>query len=303
MLEKIIDNPDEVCYPLSRELYEDSKIVYHGTSSSYTEIIETKGWCRNDQPYEMNDIKFICELLESLDYRNKGYAILRPFTLGVTDYYLEKKMPSFTSDYWMARSFASVPGGETINALFEALNDFINILNSDDLKQKRINSLRSDFEKYDEFLKIIKKTDPNIDSIKMMYQKYKKALEMINNKQFLNDVLKKVLALKEKYESFVQNVYGVVYVVRVKPEWFKNWEDPFRIKNIHLRTDFLATTKIGPENIIAKIIFPKGITAYLPASNVPLPLPWAMEEFKKYVSDPFLPPNERFLKKSLLKRI
>ena len=59
---------DEVCYPLSRDIYEDSRIVYHGTRSSYTEKIETKGWCRNDQPYEIADIKFICELLESLDY-------------------------------------------------------------------------------------------------------------------------------------------------------------------------------------------------------------------------------------------
>lgn len=50
-------------------------------------------------------------------------------TLGVSDYYLEKEMPSFISSYWMARSFALVLGGETINALFEALNDFINLLN------------------------------------------------------------------------------------------------------------------------------------------------------------------------------
>ncbi len=52
MLEKTINNPDEVCYPLTREIYEDFKIVYHGTSISYIEKIEEKGWCRNDQPYE-----------------------------------------------------------------------------------------------------------------------------------------------------------------------------------------------------------------------------------------------------------
>ena len=48
----------------------------------------------------------------------------------------------------MARTFASIPGGEAINALFEALNDFINLLNLDDLKQKRIDSLRSEFENF-----------------------------------------------------------------------------------------------------------------------------------------------------------
>ena len=41
------------------------------------------------------------------------------------------------------------------------------------------------------------------------------------------------------------------------------------IKNIHLNTDFLAITNISPENFIAKIIIPKGITVFLLASNVP----------------------------------
>ena len=293
MLEKIIDEPDEVCYPLSREIFNDSKILYHGTSNSYIERIESKGWCKNDQPYEMTDIKSICELMESLDYGNKGYAVLRPFTLGVTDYYLKNKMPSFTSNYWMARTFASVPGGETVNNLAGALNDFINFLNSNDLRQKHIDSLTSKFAKYDEFLKQIKKTDPNIDSFRTMFQKYKKALELIKSKQFLNETLKKTLALKEKYEPFVQNAYGVIYVVRVRPKWFKNWIEPIQPQT---RTDFLADITISTETIIAKIFFPKGITAYFPASNVPLPLPWAKEEFKKYISSHFVPPHERFLK-------
>lgn len=72
----------------------------------------------------MTDIKNICELMESLDYRNKGYAVLRPYTLGDANYYLKNKMPSFTSNYWKARYFVSVPGGETVHNLVEALNEF-----------------------------------------------------------------------------------------------------------------------------------------------------------------------------------
>ncbi len=67
MREIIINDPNDVVYPLSKDVYEDLKILYHGTSNSYMERIEKKGWCKNDQPHDMKDIKYICEVFESLD--------------------------------------------------------------------------------------------------------------------------------------------------------------------------------------------------------------------------------------------
>lgn len=294
-----IRDPDNVFYPLNKECYEDISLVYHGTSSCYTEMVEKEGWGINDQPYDMDDIRYICETFEIIDYTNKGYAELRPFTLGVSDIHLKKKRPSFTSGYWMARGFASVPGGETINGLFKAVKEFIKFSNSIELKQNHVNSLKLKFENYGEFLKKIKNTDPNIGNIKKIYHKYKNGLEMIRNKEAMNNFLEDLLKLIEKYKSYVENVHGIVYVLRIKPEWFKNWENTQKFRDFHIKTDFLATTDIGPENIIAKIIFPKGITEYLPASNVPLPLPWERDKFIRYLSDHFLFPEEKFLKKYL----
>ena len=141
IIKKILD-PDDIIYPLSREFFENPKVVYHGTSSSFSKKLETYGWRENDQPYDIDDIRYICNISELLIYFGNGYAVLRPFTLGISDAYLNEKRASFTSNYWMARRFASVKGGETINAIFFAIKEFQNLLFSEEKIQNHINSFK-----------------------------------------------------------------------------------------------------------------------------------------------------------------
>jgi len=68
MQEIMITDPDDVFYPLSKHMYEDNNFVYHGTSSCFMERIEKKGWCKNDQHKNINDISYIRETFESLDF-------------------------------------------------------------------------------------------------------------------------------------------------------------------------------------------------------------------------------------------
>lgn len=293
IMKKILD-PDDIIFPLSRELFEDPKVLYHGTSSKFSKNIETYGWRVNDQPYDIDDVRYICNISELLFYAGYGYAVLRPFTLGTSDAYLNKKRASFTSNYWMARRFASVKGGETINAIFFAIKEFQNLLNSEEKIQNHINSLKVYYDKYKNILQNIESTDQNIDSIKDNYNRYNTAIEKLNNRKFLRIEFEKFKKLIEKYKPLVEDVYGVVYALKIRPEWFKNWMKPY---NSATQTDYLAVVNIEPESIIAKVRFPNGITKYYPASNQPLPLPWTIEEFKKYLSEKYYAIKNTFLEK------
>lgn len=293
IIKKIL-NPDDIIFPLSRDLFEDPKVIYHGTSSKFSKSIETYGWRINDQPYDIDDVRYICNISELLFYFGGGYSILRPFTLGTFDAYLNKKRASFTSNYWMARRFASVKGGETINAIFYAMKNFQDLLNSEEKIQNHINSLKVYYDKYKNMLQIIKSTDPNIHIIKDNYSGYKKAIQMLNNSKFLRSASEKCKKLIEKYNPLVEDVYGIVYVLRIQSEWFENWKKPY---NSAVQTDYLAAVDIESESIIAKVEFPNGITKYYPASNQPLPLAWAIDEFKEYLSENYYAIKNTFLEK------
>lgn len=293
IIKKIID-PDDIIYPLSCDLFGDPKVLYHGTSSKFSKNIETNGWRINDQPYAIDDVGYICNISEILFYFGGGYSILRPFTLGTSNAYLNKKRASFTSNYWMARRFASVEGGETINAIFYALKEFKDLLNSEEKIQNHINSLKVYYDKFKDMLQNIRNTNLNIHIIKDNYNRYKKAIEMSNNNKFLRITFEKCQKLLEKYRPLVENVYGVVYVLKIRPEWFENWIIPY---NSATQTDYLAAVDIESESIIAKVEFPNGITNYFPASNHPLPLPWALDEFKKYLSENYYAIKNTFLEK------
>lgn len=276
-----IEEEDDIIYPLTCELFENPEILYHGTSSCYTAGIEQNGWHINDQPYDIIDIKNICEFFEELDYRGGGYSKLRPYTLGMSDSRLNKKEASFTSNYWMARGFASIIGGETIRALFESISAFKQLNFSDEMFENHIKHLKKEFERYKHLINNIKRDDANYLTIRDNYDWFKTAIKKMRDKEFMETALEKMNSLEAKYHPFVDKVYGIVYVLKIKPEWFKNWNDNY-LKEA--KTDFFTKEDIGPNHIIARIDFPNGIIPYTPASNIPLPLPWALDIFKDYIS-------------------
>ena len=39
-----INNPNNIIFPLEKEIFENQKVVYHGTWSTFSSMIESKGW-------------------------------------------------------------------------------------------------------------------------------------------------------------------------------------------------------------------------------------------------------------------
>lgn len=294
--------PSDIIYPLKREIFEDLNVAYHGTSSNYSEKIEKLGWKLNNAIYDMLDIKFVREKFDSLCYENsQGYVALRSWTLGDQNENIKRKRPSFASNYWTARNYARNNGGETLRFLFIAFNDFNNFINEKELVDNHWKKIKSELEKvndielkYNQNLQINSKRNENFEGyVRYNKKRYSLALKNIVNKDYIKEIHDKFQIIKKKYNRYVETHCGVVYALRIEPDWFDNWIEPYHatceidgiqysrtIKNV----DLFAIKPIPPENIIAKIIFPNGVDYREFDSFQPLPLPWMIELFQKYIS-------------------
>lgn len=303
-------NQNNITYPLSRKIFENDQVVYHGTSSNFTERIEKSGWRINDPVYDMNDAKKVCDIFDSIGYYNSSdYVDLRSFTLGVGNHHYRNKCPSFSQDYWIARDYANNPGGETLKALLIAIDDFLKFCKDNLLKDDHIEKLKRKIQVANENLiksKSLKQplteADNNfITNYQNMKFSSEKALEILNNSEILENYIKKMHNIKQKYLPFIQNHYGVVYVVQVEPQWFKNWIELYLLSNekhnllIKSGVNLFAKVDVPAENIIAKINFPNGITMFRPDSFY-LPLPWDLKVFIDWLSQ-----HQYFINKSFLK--
>lgn len=296
-------NPYDIIYPLNKDKFEDSRIVYHGTSSNYSKLIESQGWNVNAQIYDISDMKQVCDTFDLIRYSDsKGYVNLRSYSIGVTNHHIGSKLPSFTHDYWIARNYARNPGGETIKALMSAVEDFDSFSNSEELIINHLSKVQKELDKYKRLLLKIENLDPpktkkdreNRKSIENNYDKYYNAISILQNRELLKKSVKQLEKLKKKYRRFFNNHYGVVYVIKVEPAWFINWREPFTEisdnngKVSKLRTpavDLAAIKPIPAENIIARVNFPNQIFYFRPDSSGPFPVSWNIFEFKKWLLD------------------
>ncbi len=122
-----INNPNDILFPLPDEIFENPKMLFHGTWSTFSKKLESVGWIINDLPYNMEDVKFVCCVYETLGItRNDCYGTLKYYTQGLGRGPDSSKFVSFTPNYWIARNFTAYRGGETIHHICENLNDLIN---------------------------------------------------------------------------------------------------------------------------------------------------------------------------------
>lgn len=59
---------NDFVYPLSREIFYDPKVVYHGTRSNHSQGIMSNGWQMNYKPYDLNDAMQIWDAFDSIGY-------------------------------------------------------------------------------------------------------------------------------------------------------------------------------------------------------------------------------------------
>lgn len=246
-----IKDPEDFICPLDKKTHENPNIVYHGTSSLFIDKIEKDGWSNDtDKPYDIKDIKLIHRIFDSIMYMgeiNHGYVNIASYTLKNYDSKTQKKFGFFSQKYTIAGNYARNKGGETIHNTILAVEDFLFFVKKPELQIKNKEKLKIKLTKY----------PPAVS----YHKKILEALNLLDNKKYLNDMAEKLQKIKNKYEKLVKNHYPVVYALKIKPNWFKNWANPDKMINSG-EVNLVAIKSIKPENIIARIVFPNGVERF-----------------------------------------
>ena len=138
-----ITDPHDVIYPLPETMYSDTHILYHGTSSIYSEMIENNGWDINGIPLELQDFVDLVEIFKKIDYDGINISVLKSYTIGSDEKYLQLKKPSFSQQYNTARNYATNPGGESITYFLKSIEDMLKFSNDDELKKNHISKIQT----------------------------------------------------------------------------------------------------------------------------------------------------------------
>ena len=272
-----ITDPHDVIYPLPETMYSGTHILYHGTSSIYSEMIENNGWDINGIPLELQDFVDLVEIFKKIDYDGINISVLKSYTIGSDEKYLQLKKPSFSQQYNTARNYATNPGGESITYFLKSIEDMLKFSNDDELKKNHISKIQT---KLNENL-IVQKKSSNPEILDNQISRQKTALATLNS-DYLTKCQPVLMNLKQKYSQITKNHFPVVYVIAAGLDIFNkddlNWDNAgFILKALELR----PTVSVPPSLIRAKIIFPNGTDYLVIPMNVDA-VKWQPQEWNEH---------------------
>ena len=165
----LIEDPNDIYYPLRKETFEDTNVFYHGSNENYSENVEKNGFIRGSRPYDPDKLKEFAEICNKIDdsglvdldhYAKTDYEKrvdkFHRYDLTIGSHYLRTSIENitFTTDYWEAMRFSLKQGGETIRAavglakaVCELLPDWKGKINNQ-LKEKAENSTKEILDLY-----------------------------------------------------------------------------------------------------------------------------------------------------------
>ena len=272
-----ITDPHDVIYPLPETMYSDTHILYHGTSSIYSEMIENNGWDINGIPLELQDFVDLVEIFKKIDYDGINISVLKSYTIGSDGRYLQSKKPSFSQHYNLARNYATNPGGESITYFLKSIEDMLKFSNDDELKKNHISEIQTKLNKN----LIVQKKASNPEILDNQISRQKTALATLNS-DYLTKCQPVLMNLKQKYSQITKNHFPVVYVIAAGLDIFNkddlNWDNAgFILKALELR----PTVSVPPSLIRAKIIFPNGTDYLVIPMNVDA-VKWQPQEWNEH---------------------
>jgi hypothetical protein len=124
------------------EAQNDASIVFHGTSSCFSPVIEERGWVLKWRPYLWDDVKFLLDVTEQIGLSHIGSIYLDVnFTCQTGD---NNKGPYFTQQVDGAVQYARHAGGETVRCAVQRAEVLLSHLAGKqefDMQRSRIESL------------------------------------------------------------------------------------------------------------------------------------------------------------------
>lgn len=269
-MEVVVLQPDDIKFPLGKEIWEDKNVWFHGTSSIFIEKIESTGWKSGDLPYSLSDVGRVIEIYDSIrergtlqDFPAYSDSILYSYTMEGNLVEFEKRGVSLTRNYWLARNYSRNIGGETINAILEACKFFVRLVRDPFSHGEHIKRLDKEIEDFHKHYS--SKLIARVESLTMQLKRMERRRSNFINTVFLERELGSIEEINRKYERIVKESFPVVYAIEYKTDYTVNKierEDPYS-ESWKILPEYRETENyIPPEKIIARIEFKDGITHY-----------------------------------------
>lgn len=266
----VIEDRNNIIYPFSKDIYENPYIVYHGTSSCYSENIEALGWPVGGTPYELEDVRKIVQIHKEIELSNEGYRTISCFSELGKNSWQGQKTASFTNEFWYARNYSRNEGGETVANLIMACEQFIDIISSKQNKEEHMKRLAQ---------KIVRNPGPADKD------RYARGISRLLDEESLRRSLIVAKRVLDDYMRFAKSSHPVVYALEVNPDWLKEWKiylESDRTHNYMRDIDMASRTDIPADCIISKVDYANGTERWVGGTPSPCPLPWLIGTNRVY---------------------
>jgi hypothetical protein len=253
-----VNHPEEFGFPLSRDVFEDRHIVFHGTGSKYAERIQSASLRNNHLPYDWHDIRIVAGVARKMALEfseHEHWPVLNAFTLGAGDSYVGDKPISFDVSYWRARNYASIKDSETVTALRGCAEHLLRLCSSPAAQANHLQIA-------------IGQATPSVQA----------RVQAFLNGEGLAAAQSQLKQVLRKYAPDSQT--AVVLVIEAESDQLEDHGTVFRgaarIKTGDMGIELRLRNHmhIRPTQIRARIDFPNGTRPWFPFTNMPLPLPW-----------------------------
>src|SRR5690349_7040543 len=110
-----IEDPHHRSYPLPEALYDDARVVYHGTSSSFSHSIERDGFTIGRLPFSLESLQQLISICDQIRFRSWAYNCVLGLARGNELSRGSNRAVYFSANFWYSRDYATNGGGETVH--------------------------------------------------------------------------------------------------------------------------------------------------------------------------------------------
>jgi hypothetical protein len=232
-----IDNPKDRRFPFGREFFDDRLILYHGTCSAWAPTIERDGFAHGRLAFDWRSVATVFDANRLI-----GRGSMLPMFLG--EY--PKKRPPFnlylTSNFWLARAYATNKGSEVIKQAIREAEQFERICMSPEARAELRRHLEGGLRQGD-------------------HAPTRAALQTLGDDKGMDEWYVRVKAAREELSRTVSSGYPVVYAIRVESTWFaEGWKRYlYDYENALAHTDLRCPAiDVTPNRILGKVTYPSG---------------------------------------------
>jgi len=247
-----INDAADRSYPFGRLMFEDRRVLYHGTWSTSSATVERDGFVGYCVPFDWQDIAVVYKANLALgrtspliisDSVRKTLVTVSTTSLVDRDLYL-------SANFWRARAYATDRGGEILRMTLELAGHVERICTSSEARAACRRHWQNGL-------------DANPEHIAT-----KKVVELLDDSEALDNMFAEVTSAKHRLINLTSDGYPVVYAITVEPIWFgENWEHLLNSWQLGFPGDLSCSCeRVTVDRLVAKVSYVNGTEGdFIPA--------------------------------------